>query len=290
MKDIKGFCKLFDLNIPVYSEFDYYISQLSKVPKFSNLHNLIRLYEEAESDIDDMYKFRIKKADEIINFLKSTRAYEELIYDNLLPDLPTTKNFQYEEGKKYISIDLKKANWSSVKKYDPAFLNELGDTYEVFLDKFNIPELFKHSKSFRQFVFGNINPKRQIKAQRLMVQNLIDEIGNSLKLECIRHDELIYSFDKFIDINSLYSVYIESNKYNVKIFTIERVEDFKIESYYDPQGNLSGKSMVGCNGNLYFINLKKYITGEDIDIRDLYFRMDNRLAVWYNEKMNINLK
>jgi hypothetical protein len=47
--------------------------------------------------------------------------------------------------------------------------------------------------------------------------------------------------------------------------------------------------MIGCNGNLYFINLKKYITGENIDIRDFYFRMDNRLAVWYDEKINISL-
>ena len=137
MKDIKGFCKLFDLNVPVYSDFNYYINQLSKVPKFSNLLDLVTLYETAESEIEDLYDYRVKKADEIINFLKSTRAYEELIYDNLIPDLPTTKNFHYEEGRKYISIDLKKANWLSVKKYDPDFLNELGNTYEDFLDKFN---------------------------------------------------------------------------------------------------------------------------------------------------------
>jgi hypothetical protein len=289
MKDIKGFCKLFDLNIPVYSEFDYYISQLSKVPKFSNIYNLVRLYEEAESEIDDLYEFRIEKGNEIINFLKSTRAYEELNYDNLLPNLLTTKSFHYEEYKKYISIDLKKANWHSVKKYDPIFLNELGNNYDDFLDKFNMLDIFKHSKSFRQFLFGNINPKRQIKVQRLMIDELINQIGTDIELECIRHDEVIYSFEKFSDILPIYSKYNLSDKFNIKIFTIKRVEDFKIESYYDIQGNLSGKSMVGCNGNLYFINLKKYITNEDIDIRDLYFRMDNRLAVWYDEKINISL-
>lgn len=123
MRDIKVFCKLFDLNIPVYSEFDYYISQLSKVPNFSNLVNLIKLYEEAESNIGNLYEYRLEKSKEIIDLLKKTRSYEELIYDNLIPDLPTTKNFHYKEGRKYISIDLKKANWLSVKKYDPHFLN-----------------------------------------------------------------------------------------------------------------------------------------------------------------------
>lgn len=288
MRDIKGFCKLFDLNIPVYSEFDYYIAQLSKVPKFSNLPNLIKLYEEAESNIDDLYEYRLEKSKEIIEFLKETRAYEELIYDNLIPDLPTTKNFHYEEGRKYISIDLKKANWLSVKKYDPHFLNELGNTYEEFLDKFNIPNILKQSKSFRQFIFGNINPKKQIKAQRLMIQGVIDEIGDFLQLECIRHDEVIYSFDKFSDISSIFSAY-DNNIYNFKIFTVDRVEDFKIENYYNTKGDLTGRSMVGCNGNLYYINLKKHITGESLDIRDLYFRTENRLAIWFDENLKVSL-
>ena len=31
MKDIKSFCKLFDLNVPNFDEFDYYISQYKKL-------------------------------------------------------------------------------------------------------------------------------------------------------------------------------------------------------------------------------------------------------------------
>lgn len=289
MKDIKGFCKLFDLNVPVYSEFTYYIEQLSKVPKYSNLPELVALYESAESEIEDLYKYRIEKSEEIINFLKSTMCYEELIYDNLIPDLPTTKNFHYDEGRKYISIDLKKANWLSVKKYDRYFINELGNTYEDFIDKFKMPDVFKHSKSFRQFIFGNINPKRQIKVQRSMIQEVIDQVGNSLQLECIRHDEVIYSFEYFKDIIPIFAAYNGSNNYNVKIFSVDRVEDFKIENYYNINGDKTGRSMVGCNGNLYFINLKKYITNEELDIRDLYFRTESRLAIWFDEKLKISL-
>lgn len=70
---------------------------------------------------------------------------------------------------------------------------------------------------------------------------------------------------------------------------IDRVEDFKIETYYNTNADLSGKSMVGCNGNLYYINLKKYITGESLDIRDLYFRTENRLAIWFDENLKVSL-
>lgn len=289
MKDIKGFCKLFNLNVPVYSEIDYYINQLSKVPKFSNLKELVEIYKKAEIEFGDLYKYRIEKSNEIIDYLKKTRTFEEFTYDNLITDLPKTKNFQYEEGKKYISIDLRKANWLSIKKYDPEFLNELGSSYDEFLDKFNVPEVIKLSKSFRQFIFGNINPKRQIRVQRQMIQEVIDDIGNSLKIECIRHDEVIYSFNDFSDIMTTYSAYNGSDNYNVKIYTIDRVEDFKIETHYDIKGNQVGKNMVGCNGNLYFINLKKYITFEELDIRDLYFRTDNRLAIWYHDNLKLHL-
>lgn len=289
MNDKKGFCKLFDLNVPSFSDFDYYIDQLSKVPKWNNLKELIKLYEEAEEEIGDLYEYRMKKTEEIISFLKSTRAYEELLYDNLIPDLPIMNNFQYEEGKKYISIDLRQANWNSVKKYDPDFLNELGDTYEDFLDKFDVPEVFKYSKKLRQFIFGNVNPKRQIKAQRFMIQSVIDEIGDSLRLECVRHDEIIYSFDNLEDVISIYDTYNGSDKYNVKLYDIDRVENFKIETQYKIDGSILNQSMIGCNGNLFFINLKKYITKEELDIRDLYFRSDGKLAIWYDENLNISL-
>ena len=45
---MKDFIKLFDLNVPVEEHFDYYIAQLAKTPKFSNIYQLIEMFEEAE--------------------------------------------------------------------------------------------------------------------------------------------------------------------------------------------------------------------------------------------------
>ena len=47
--------------------------------------------------------------------------------------------------------------------------------------------------------------------------------------------------------------------------------------------------MVGCNGNFFFMNLKKYILDEKVDIRDLYFRVDGRTAIWVIENLNLEL-
>lgn len=287
MKDIKGFSKLFGLNIPVHEHFDYYIEQLSKTQKFKDIKSMIPIFEEVEKSIDDIYQYKVEKSKEIIDYLRQTRAYEEFNYDNLLPDLPSTKNFKYEEGIKYFSIDLKKANWQSIKRYDPDFLNELGDTYYDFLSKFDLPEVFKYSKQFRQFIFGNINPKKQIKVQRSIIQNVIDSIN--LEPVCIKHDEVIYSYQSINEILDILSNFINDDNFNVKLFFINRVDDFRIDNLLDLNDVVVEKDMVGCNGNLYYINLKKYITNENLDIKDLYFRIDGRFAIWEVEGLKISL-
>lgn len=289
MKDIKGFCKLMDINVPDYAHFDYYIDQLSKLERWKNIKDLIKLYEEAEEKYGELYEFRFKKATEIINFLKSTRAYNELQDDNLLPDLPTTKNFEYSEDKKYISIDIKKANWVVLKSYDPDFAPELGDSYEDFISKFDVPEIFNHSKQLRQFIFGNINPKRQYKAQRVIIERLLNRYKHlGLDIACVKNDEVIYSFEKFSQIEEILNT-IDKNQFKTKLFTVKRIEDFRINTYLSETGENLYKEMVGCNGNLFFLYLKKYVLNEPIDIRDLYFKMDGNIAIWNVEGLKVSL-
>ena len=65
--------------------------------------------EKAEEEFGDLYEYRMKKSNEIIEFLQNTRAYNDLTLDNLIKDYPVSKTFQFVEGKKYLSIDMKKA-------------------------------------------------------------------------------------------------------------------------------------------------------------------------------------
>lgn len=289
MRDVKGFCKLLDISVPDYAHFDYYIEQFSKLEKWKNIKELITLYEDAEEKYGDLYEYRFKKANEIIDFLKSTRAYNELQDDNLIPDYPTTKNFEYSESKKYISIDIRKANWVVLKKYDPEFAPELGDSYEDFISKFDVPEIFNHSKQLRQFIFGNINPKRQGKAQRVITQEVLNKYSHlNLDIACIKNDEVIYSFDTFDQIDEILNS-IDKERFKIKLFTVERIKDFRINTYLSETGEKLHKEMVGCNGNLFFLYLKNYILNEPLDIRDLYFKADGNLAIWNVEGLKISL-
>lgn len=288
MKDIRSFVKLFDLHVPSYEDFDYYKNQYAKLSNWKNINELVKMYEQAESEIEDIFAYKIAKVDEVVNFLKGSRAYNELNDDNLIPDLPVNKNFEFEEGKKYLSIDLKMANWQVLKKYDPDFLNELGDTYSDLLNKFNIHPIFHQSKHFRQYIFGNVNPKRQVRAQRVMIQDLINALSNhNLKVEFIKWDEVIYSYE---DVNKIkFLEEIDSDLFRVKLFSVKLVEDFRIHTYYDFSDNEIDSEIVGCNGHKYFILLKKWILNEPLDIRDLYFRNDGDLAIWNIDGLKISL-
>lgn len=284
MRDIRGFSKLFDLNIPSYDHFDYYISQYLRLKKWSNLLELIDTWREFELVVDDTFQYKIDKSNEIIEFLKTTRAYSELNDDNLIESYPTSKNFQWFSGRRYLSIDINSANWVSLKRYDPNFLNELGDSYQDLLKKFDVHPVFWNSKQFRQYIFGNINPKKQIKVQRTIIEELIKTIN--LCPVCVKSDEVIYEFtDELIPyINNLQS------HFKWKIFKVDGVEDFRINSYFDLDGRFSHKELTGCNGNKYFINLKKWIFNEPLDVRDLYFRMDGDLAIWNVDGLELKLE
>ena len=287
MKDIKSFCKLFDLNVPSYDNLEYYTNQYSKLPRWSNIDKLKTLFEEVESEIGNVFEYKINKTNEIIDYLKTTRAYNELNDDNLIPDLFINKNFEFQSNKKYVSIDIVKANWEVFKKYDPNFVNELGDSYSDLLNKFNIPEIFHYSKHFRQYIFGNLNPKKQVRAQRVIIEDVINSLVDSnLKVEFIKYDEVIYSYE---DLSDLKVVSELPDMFRVRPFTVELVENFRVNSFYDFDGNFINKELVGCNGNKYFIFLKKYILNEPLDIRDLYFRVDGDLVIWNIENLKVEI-
>ena len=288
MKDPKSFVKLFDLNVPVIEHLDYYINQMSKTQKYKDIRHFLSLYEESEVEIDDAYEFRKNKSQEIIEFIKGTNAYNELCYDKNLIDYPTAKSIEYLEEIKYFSIDLRSANWVALKHYDPSHINELGNDYIDFLSKFNLPKVFLHSKYLRQFIFGNVNPKRLIKVQRHLIQEMVRKYQDKLQVEGVRNDEVIFSFNDFKEIESIYGE-IDHDKYKTKIFTIERVEDFRIDTSYNVFGEILHKEMMGVDGTLFYIKLKEYITGEELDIRDLYFKSNGRKAIWVIDNLKVEL-
>ena len=47
--------------------------------------------------------------------------------------------------------------------------------------------------------------------------------------------------------------------------------------------------MVSVNGQQFYLKLKQYITGEPINIRDLYFKQDGKLAIWMIDGLEVKI-
>lgn len=287
MKDIKGFCKMYDISIPEFKEFEYYISMYKRIDRWKNIDSLIKSYTELEEIVGDVFNYKIKKSNEIIEYIKTTRTYSEMMLDNLIPDYSSNSPV-YEEDKYYLSIDIISANWFAFKSYDPPFLNEMCDSYSELLDKFDVHESLRSSKQFRQYIFGNLNPRKQAKIQRSIIEDFIKETNSELEITGIKQDEVIFTFENKEDIEDIISNLDKKFKY--KIFKIDKVKDFRINHKLDDNLKVTNSEIVGCNGNKYFIYLKQYIFKEDLDVRDLYFRMDKELAIWNVENLKVEIK
>ena len=286
MKNPKDFVKLFNLNVPNYQHLDYYLDQLSKTEKFKDIKLFLNLFEEVDSEIEDFYDYKVKKANQIIDFIKSSNTYTELTLDKNIINYPTNKSIHYQEGVIYLSVDIRSGNWQSLKLYDQQ--NELGETYEQFLSKFDLPKVFIHSKYLRQFIFGNVNPKRQQVVQRSIIQNIIRQFDDEFEIEGVKNDEVIFILNSFKDSKKIINN-LDLEKYHYKIFTCHRVENFRIDTHYDEKSNFLRKEMVGCNAHKFYWKLKQYITNEKIDIKDLYFRSEGELAIWNHPDLKISL-
>ena len=79
IRDIKEFCRLYKVNIPVEEHFDYYIETLKKSAEFSDLQQNIDNFAELElyiasNNIESVGKYKMKKLDEIVEYIKQTHC------------------------------------------------------------------------------------------------------------------------------------------------------------------------------------------------------------------------
>lgn len=287
MIDKEGFIKLFCLDIPNVDHFDYYLDQLSKSRKYSDIKSLASVYEEVESLIDDPLKFGEDRVKSISDFIEESDTWSELCYDRNLIDYPSSRTVKYSEGVKYLSISLKNSSWESLKKYDLPHINEIGNSYEDILSKFGLESpIFSESRHIRNLIFGAIDQRKINKVQRNIIQEVVREYQDIFTLESVRSDA-IFSFENFSDLEVLNTL---DKKYSIRIFTVKRVEDFRVDSLYNMSGDFLGKELFSIKSHLFFLKNKEYVTGDPLDVKDFFFRdPDGRLSILYDRRLKIDL-
>lgn len=102
-------------------------------------------------------------------------------------------------GHIFVSLDMKKAGFSVLHAFDPEIFSGK-DTYEDWLRMFTDLEVLLESKSLRQAILGNCNPKRQGRMESIWMKDLLVRMANESPmvldlLVCINKDELIFDLD-----------------------------------------------------------------------------------------------
>jgi len=176
--------KLYDRFYGTLSRWELFLTELEKYP--------------CEQDYFEEYN-RIK--DMAISDIKKTAAYQRFNEEDMNqyrvthPNLPNKDIFKASnDGKYFISIDMKKANFSSLRHYDSSIFKD-ADTWEAFIGRYTDNRHIINSKYIRQVILGNCNPKRHITYEKyLMDQVLTQLLQNDIAPERIvffSNDEIV---------------------------------------------------------------------------------------------------
>lgn len=281
-----------EFKIPYEKEVEYYIQCLRvNDPTMEEKLNDFTALGFIEPD---PVRYKFKKFDEIMAYFKQYNLDMNLLHkdSSLLNSGYTLKEFNnYKSDKFYFSIDLREANWQAFK-HAQSLSNK--DSFEEFTTKeFDLHPAIARSKSFRQFLFGNTNPKRLQKVQESMMHKIYESLGDELKSKVVgkKSDELLFESDNhhtFEDIELTLFINMSMLNFWIKTtyFTVSEHTNFnefvRIKKEF-PNGNyeISNKQkLMGVPGNRFFIHYKTLILNDYLDERDLYFVQDKNLAKW----------
>ena len=207
----KRFVSDYKLPIPLINEeyFQYYLrlyeSDYGSLTKYNDLLDNIRGHYQNDPELflDEYYNIR----ENIIQTVLSTPAFQK--FNNMdmsvyaIKDRPnvSSNNIYNQEnaGKFFISVDIKKANFQTLKNIDKEIV--LGaDTYEDFIGKFTDSEYIKASKYTREVIFGKLNPKRHITAEKYFIAQIYKSIVGQYpdlkdKTVSLATDEMVFMED-----------------------------------------------------------------------------------------------
>lgn len=292
-KDVlKRWVKDYDLPINIYSEpyfsylVDLYDDYLGTKSKFKLLEEAVSKFEEEDKFLSYYYDVR----DEIINSIKNKSEYEDFNTADLskfevLSNYPKNNIYKNDYLNKYfISIDLVKANYQSLKYINPKIVSNT-NTYDEFISLFTDLSYMSKSKYLRQNIFGNMNPKRQAKVERYLIEKIIDFVKNELldinDIKMASTDEVVFelSLEKADELSNkskdiTKKIEDELNiQVDIEIFKLSSINDFYVKEFINKEGyELKGGSKI------YFPQVYKKYNNLKLDEKDLTFFYEGNLA------------
>lgn len=194
----KRFVEDCDLPIAIYDNPYFYerVQTLDivydSVEKFDRYCYELSMYD-SEQEYFEAYRF-IK--DSAIDCIKDSGSFNDFINETFNIESQYSKRNLYvdeNDDTAFISIDMKKANFSALSHYSSRIFNDYS-TWEDFMRQFTDNEHIICSKHIRQIILGACNPKKQIQYERCLMTilcNWIVENIPTVKIYSLGDDEII---------------------------------------------------------------------------------------------------
>jgi len=286
--DWASFKKLFKVPIPVDKHAEYYIETLARSQEWAHLPGLLEEFKAFQARCPEGQVGAVRKAtmNQLIDYLTSTEAYKAFqAGEHYEPISTCDKRGQFDEWS-VVSIDLVAANFYTFWSFGLPH-----DTWEDLCESQGVDPLLIKSKSFRQIVFGNLNPKRNQRVQAANMdkihKSLQETLGDKFHLVFLQHDELIFVSDGDVDDSVRASKEAISQlgeiPARINVHSKQRLggKGQFVVQHFDPDTfHMLYKTLFGVPGTRYFIEFKKHILKEPLDERDRLFVNDGKIAMW----------
>ena len=228
-----------DCKIPIklYAE-PYFTERLELLDKYYNtLEKWKAFCEEVEKFPNEEEYFTMYNTtkESAMYFIKTSQGFDNFNKLDMNQFAIKNKNLPSKDifkpsniGKTFISLDMKKANFSSLKAYDPTIFDN-AETWEDFIRKFTDSEYIINSKYIREVIMGNCNPSKVITYEKHITDTILTKlVAAGINIE----DVVFFSNDEIIiDINSdplVILAHIEEVLPDVEVPI--RIEQFKLSS------------------------------------------------------------
>lgn len=303
------FCK--DCNIPIrLFQEPYFLDRIELFDKFyGTVEKWNRFVAElqkynCEQDYFEEYN-RVKDA--AINSIKESKSYQRFNSEDMNKFAITHKDLSNKDifkptnnEKIFISIDMRKANFSSLHSYDKGIFGN-ANTWEQFISRFTDNEHIINSKYIRQVILGNCNPKRHITYEKYLMDqtlSLLYDIVGEERIVFFSNDEIVYD----ITASNLHMLSLVRNcveerlstksniPFRVELFSLHKINgtDGYCKKIYKENGeyNIEFK----CLDNYMMPFVLRYFLGEEITESDKVFYHEGLLAKFIDEpKIEVNL-
>ena len=291
------FCK--DCNIPIrLFQEPYFTDRLKLFNKFYGTLEKWNIFLEGlqkyhcEQDYFEEYN-RVKDA--AILSIKESEAYQKFNEEDMnkyrvtYENLPNKDIFKpSNDGKLFISIDMRKANFSSLYHYDNSMFSG-AKTWEEFISKFTENKHIINSKYIRQVILGNCNPKRHITYEKHLMNEVLDvlikEVGYWFdEIVFFSNDEIVIDMDNYADcIRNRNITKSKLEEYfdfplNVELFYLHKING--TDGYYKEIVNdINERSFeFKCLDNYMLPFVIRSFLGEEITDSDKVFYHEGLLA------------